>query len=61
MTEVYIRMIRDKQPPKTGKKVASLLGFIGYYHELVPTFPRLIEAMNGVCNKRQLGPEDWTN
>ena len=33
-TNKYIRTIRDMQPPKTGKEMSSLLGFLRYYREL---------------------------
>ena len=60
-TEAHIQTIRDKQPPKTGKEVASLQGFLGYNGDFIPSFSRLTEVMNGLRNKQQLGPEDWTS
>ena len=59
-TDKYIKAIRDMQPPKTGKEVSSLLGFLGYYREFIPAFSRLTEGMNGLRNKRTLTDEDWT-
>ena len=59
-TEKYIKNIRDMQPPKTGKEVSSLLGFLGYYREFIPAFARLTEGMNALRNKRTLTEEDWT-
>ena len=59
-TDRYIRAIRDMQAPKTGKEVASLLGFLGYYREFIPAFARLTEEMNSLRNKRQLTDADWT-
>ena len=60
LTEKYICMIRDMKAPKTGKEVASLLGFLGYYREFIPAFARLTEDMNSLRNKRQLTAADWT-
>ena len=59
-TDRYIRTIRDMQPPKTGKEVSSLLGFLGYYREFIPAFARLMEGMNCLRNKQQLTADDWT-
>ena len=58
-TEAYIHTIRDVQAPKTGKEVASLLGFLEYYREFIIAFARLAEDMNSLRNKRQLTAEDW--
>ena len=59
-TDKYIKTIRDMQPPRSGKEVASLLGFLGYYREFIPEFSKLTEQMNSLRNKRQLTDEDWT-
>ena len=46
-TDKYIRTIRDMQPPKTGKEMSSLLGFLGYYREFIPAFARLTKGIRG--------------
>ena len=57
-TDKYIKTIRDMQPPKTGKEMSSLLGFLGYYREFIPAFARLTEGMNSLRNKRTLTADD---
>ena len=47
------------QTQKTGKEVASLLGFLGNYREFISVFARLIEDMNSLRNMRQLAADDW--
>ena len=37
-----------------------MLGFFGYYREFIPEYTRLTEKMNSLRNKRQLGPDEWT-
>ena len=58
-TDRYIHIIRDMLAPKNRKEVASLLGFLRYYREFIPTFARLTEKMNGLRIKRQLTATIW--
>ena len=58
-TDKYVENIKNFQAPQTGKELASLLGFFGYYREFIPEYTRLTEKMNSLCNKRQLGPDEW--
>ena len=59
-TDKYVENIKNFQAPRTGKELASLLGFFGYYREFIPEYARLTEKMNSLRNKRHLGPDDWT-
>ena len=42
MTTKFIEQIRDWPQPKSGKELASALGFMGYYREFVKLFPCLL-------------------
>jgi len=59
-TKTHTKTIQALQSPTTGKQVASTLGFLQYYREFIPEFSRLTEKMNGLRNKREITPEDWT-
>ena len=59
-TDKYVENIRNFQAPRTGKELASVLGFFGYYPEFIPEYARLTQKMNSLCNKRHLGPDEWT-
>ena len=52
--------IKNFQAPRTGKELANLLWFFGYYREFIPEYTRLTEKMNSLRNKRQLKTEEWT-
>ena len=45
---------------KTRKEVVSVLGFLGFHREFVPSNARLTEEMNSLRNKQQLAADDWT-
>ena len=59
-TDKYVENIKNFQAPRTGKELASLLGFFGYYLEFIPEYARLTEKINSLRNKRHLGPDEWT-
>ena len=48
------------QVSKTGKEVAFVLGFLGYYRKFIPSFAWSMEAINSLRNKQQLTADDWT-
>ena len=48
MIPEYVQKIKDWPVPKTGKKVASFLGFIGYYRTFVPHYSALMNRLNGI-------------
>ena len=56
----YVENIRNFQAPRTGKELASVLGFFGYYPEFIPEYARLTQKMNSLRNKRHLGPDELT-
>ena len=59
-TETHIESIRALQSPRTGKQVASALGFLQYYREFIPKLSQLTSRMNRLRNKKELTEEDWT-
>ena len=48
MIPEYVQKIKDWPVPKTGKKVASFLRFIGYYRTCVPHYSALMNRLNGI-------------
>ena len=59
-TKAHIQSSQELQSPRTGKQVASALGFLQYYREFIPEFSKLTARMNGLRNKKELTEEDWT-
>ena len=43
----YVQKIKDWPEPKTGKKVATFLGFAGYYRTFIPQYSGLTNRLNG--------------
>ena len=60
MTTKYIEQIRDWPQPKSGKELASALGFMGYYREFIKLFPVLTAEMNQLKAKKKWDAGTWT-
>ena len=60
MTEKYVQQIRDCPQPKSGKELASALGFFGYYREFMKLFPVLTAEMNKLKAKKKWDAGTWT-
>ena len=48
MIPEYVQKIKDWPILKTGKKVATFLGFAGYYRTFIPQYLKLTNPLNGI-------------
>ena len=48
MSPEYVQKIKDKSVPKTGKEVATSLGFTGYYRTFITQYSALMNRLNGI-------------
>ena len=48
MIPEYVQRIKDWSVPKSGKEVASFLGFAGYYRTFIPQYLALTNRLNGI-------------
>ena len=48
MIPEYVKSIKDWPVPKSGKEVATFLGFAGYYHTFIPQYSALTNRLNGI-------------
>ena len=48
MIPEYVQKIKDWPVPKSGKEVATFLGFAGYYHTFIPQYSALTNRLNGI-------------
>ena len=48
MIPEYVQKIKDWPVPKTGKEVATFLGFTGYYRTFIPQYSVLTNRLNGI-------------
>ena len=44
----YVQKIKDWPVPKSGKEVATFLGFAGYYCTFIPQYSALTNRLNGM-------------
>ena len=58
MIPEYVQRIKDCMVPKSGKEVATFLGFAGYYSTFIPQYSALTNRLYGIkkpekflCNK----------
>ena len=56
LTKKVVELIRSWPVPTTGAELASVLGFLGYYHESVAEFTKLSEMNSLKAQKEGLGP-----
>ena len=48
MIPEYVQRIKDWPVPKSGKEVATFLGFAGYYRTFIPQYSALTNRLNGI-------------
>ena len=48
MNPEYTQKIKDWPVPKTGKEVATFMGFAGYYKTFIPQYSALTNRLNGI-------------
>ena len=48
MIPEYAQRIKDWLVPKSGKEVATFLGFAEYYHTFIPQYSVLTNRLNGI-------------
>ena len=48
MIPEFVQKIKDWSVPKTGKEVATFLGFAGYYRTFIPQYSALTNQLNGM-------------
>ena len=48
MIPEYMQKIKDWPVPKSGKEVATFLGFARHYHTLIPQYSALTNRLNGI-------------
>ena len=48
MIPEYVQRIKDWPLPKSGKEVATFLGFAGYYRTFIPQYSALTNRLNGI-------------
>ena len=48
MIPEYVQKIKDWPVPKSGKEVATFLGFPGYYRTFIPQYSALTNRLNGI-------------
>ena len=48
MIPEYVQRIKDRPVPKSGKEVATFLGFAGYYRTFIPQYSALTNRLNRI-------------
>ena len=48
MILVYVQKIKDWPVQKSGKEVATFLGFAGYYRTFIPSYSDLTNRLKGI-------------
>ena len=48
MIPEYVKRIKDLPVPKSGKEVATFLGFSGYYRSFIPRYSVLTNRLSGI-------------
>ena len=48
MIPEYVQKVKDWPVPKNGKKVATFLGFVGYYRNFIPQYSSFTKRLNGI-------------
>ena len=48
MTQKFVQKIKDWPKPKTGKEVATFLGFTRYYRTFIPLYSGLTNQLNRI-------------